>query len=95
MIQKLGIYQGDPQNSYSERVTIAERQGASENRNCEDKSTQRKTNFRIMMCIFLAGGADEDGATGDERGLLNGELEIFDADGVAPVGAVAERMFFK
>ena len=52
MIQKLGIYQGDPQNSYSERVTIAEWQGASENRNCEDKSTQIKTNFRIMMCIY-------------------------------------------
>ena len=51
VIRKLRIYQGDPQNSYSERVTIAERQGASENRNCEDKSTQIKTNFRITMCI--------------------------------------------
>ncbi|MCB1115087.1 MAG: SDR family oxidoreductase [Chlamydiia bacterium] len=51
MIRKLGIYQEDPENSYSERVTIAERQGASENKNCEDKSTQIKTNLQIMMCI--------------------------------------------
>ena len=45
MIHKLGVYQGDPQNLYSERVDIAERQGASENRNFEDESTQIKTNF--------------------------------------------------
>lgn len=35
MKQKLEICQGDPQNSGSERVTIAERQGASENMNFE------------------------------------------------------------
>ena len=34
-----------PQNFDSERATIAERQGASENRNCEVKPMQPKTDF--------------------------------------------------
>lgn len=33
--QKLGVFQGDAQNLYSERVTIAGRQGASEKKNFE------------------------------------------------------------
>jgi len=52
----------DPQNFCSERATIAERQGASENENYEANPTQPKTNFsmcfgiRILLwlCPFLA-----------------------------------------
>lgn len=44
------------------------------------------------FCV-LGGGTDEDGAAGDERALLNGELEVADADGVAPVGAMAKVLF--
>src|ERR1700694_2228310 len=44
-----------PQNFYSERATIAERQGASENENSEAKPTQPKTNFSSCLGIIVLG----------------------------------------
>jgi SAM-dependent methyltransferase len=40
-----------PQIFCSERVTIAERQGASENEKCEAKTTQSKTDSSSCLCI--------------------------------------------
>ena len=40
-----------PQNFCSERATIAERQGASENKNSEANPTQSKTDFSNRLCI--------------------------------------------
>ena len=97
MIRKLGIYQGDPQNSYSERVTIAERQGASENRNCEDTSTQIKTNFRIMMCIQhgkekkLSEVVNTETLCADPETELSDILAVFSTEKVKAVPIVNQK----
>jgi len=48
VIQELGVFQGAPQSLYSERVTIAERQGASQNKNFEVKPTKKKSVFEEL-----------------------------------------------
>jgi hypothetical protein len=53
-LEKLGFGKEAPQNFYSERATIAERQGASENENSEAKPTQPKTNFSSCLGIMFS-----------------------------------------
>ena len=55
MNEKLEVCQGGPQNFCSEQVTIAKRQGTSENKNFEDKSTKTKTNFSVCDVYIYKG----------------------------------------
>jgi hypothetical protein len=51
-LEKLGIDKEAPQNFRLERMTIAERQGMSEDKNFAAKPTSSKTNFSSCLGIY-------------------------------------------